>query len=155
VPPETLASLLHPQRLAGTTGHEWFFCASPDCDVVYFTPEGDTRARADLSVRVGVNEREAPRPLCYCFGHTAESIAAEIEHTGGSTVVASVAARVKAGECSCETTNPSGRCCLGELRREVGAATERAGLSELSPAAVSSDDEDCCAAPASDNEAAR
>jgi CopZ-like zinc binding protein len=146
VPHATLASLLHPQRFAGVEDQQWHFCESPDCDVVYFTAEGHTRSRADLSVRVGVKEREAPRPLCYCFGHTAASICDEVDRTGASTVVASVTARVKAGECSCEITNPSGRCCLGVLRREVVEAMRRAGVSGSSskpPDAAATGD--CCA----------
>ena len=145
VPHKTLASLLHQQRLAGVEEHQWHFCESLDCDVVYYTQEGHTRTRADLSVRVGVKEREAPRPLCYCFGHTAASIADEVGRTGASTAVESVTARVKAGDCACETTNPSGRCCLGVLRREVGETMRGAGItgsSSQSQEAVATGD--CC-----------
>ena len=152
LPPETLESLLHPDRLVGVEGRVWFFCESPNCEVVYYTAEGDTRGRAVLRVRVGVKERESPRPLCYCFGHTAESIADEIQRTGASIVVASVAARVKAGDCFCEISNPSGRCCLGELRHEVGKAMEKIGVSESSPPPTAALAADCCAPPASDGE---
>ncbi len=136
----TLERLLLPGRVAGVAGRDWLFCDSPDCDVVYFT-EGDcdasgvsgvsgaTRVRADLSVRVGVKERQAPRPLCYCFGHTAESIRAEFERTGTSTVLASVSEQMKAGACSCDVMNPSGNCCFGDLRREVALVLDSAAHS--------------------------
>ena len=63
------------------------------------------------------------RLVCYCFGHTVESIREEIDRTGQSTVLPTVAARVKAGDCRCELLNPDGTCCLGELNRVVKEAT--------------------------------
>lgn len=75
-----------------------------------------------LKVPVGIKEKQSPRPVCYCFGHTVESIREEIEQTGRSTVAAAVTERVKAMQCSCELLNPKGSCCLGDVNRIVNAA---------------------------------
>lgn len=119
----TIEALLKPSakpRLAQEGS--WFFCPDADCDVVYFDLPGKiVFRRDDLTVRVGSKEREAPRPLCYCFGHTAESLQAEIESTGTCTVAERITAEVQAGRCRCEVTNPSGRCCLGEIRQATRA----------------------------------
>jgi hypothetical protein len=40
----------------------------------------------DLRIRVGIKENEPAIPICYCFGHTIDSVRAEIEATGQSTV---------------------------------------------------------------------
>ena len=40
----------------------------------------------------------------------------EIERTGWSTAGERICREVKAGTCECEIRNPSGRCCLGDVR---------------------------------------
>jgi hypothetical protein len=112
----TLKALL-PPGLAATLGEEpWRFCESPACAVVYFDPESRrTFPKSQVTVRVGIKETAAPRPLCYCFGHSLESLQAEWEATGRMDSVAAVRAAVKEGHCRCDQANPSGACCLGDL----------------------------------------
>lgn len=119
----TVESLAREEARSTAQGREWSFCPEPDCDVVYFAADGATLLKGDVTVRVGAKETESPRPVCYCFGHTKESIRDEVLRAGESTVVESVTAKVKAGECSCETMNPKGSCCLGDLRKAVKEAT--------------------------------
>jgi hypothetical protein len=123
VPPVTVRSLVRDERASETEGRDWFFCDLPDCPVVYFAQDGKTISKDALKVRVGVKEKDGQRPVCYCFGHTVESIRDEIAKTGMSTVLASITAKVKAGECSCETMNPKGTCCLGDVSRAVKEAS--------------------------------
>ncbi len=66
-----------------------------------------------------VKETEPPIALCYCFGHTAESVREELVATGRSTVSERITAEVQADNCSCEVKNPSGTCCLGDVNRAV------------------------------------
>jgi len=128
VPQVTPRSLVLPEHAAVVEGREWFFCSLPDCEVVYFTHDGQTLEKNALKVRVGLKERAAPRPVCYCFGHTVESIREEIEMTGRSTVVASIRKQVEAGECSCEVLNPKGTCCLGDVNNVVKEALASIGV---------------------------
>lgn len=122
VQPLTLRALLQPNLRADVKEEAYRFCANPDCDLVYFRADGaQTFARADLTVRVGVKERNSPRPLCYCFGHSAESLREEWLRTGKSAILDAVKAEVKAGHCRCDVTNPSGACCLGDLTQELKA----------------------------------
>lgn len=124
VKPVTLRALLQPDLHAGVRDEEYRFCPSPDCALVYFSADGSqTFARADLTVRVGVKERSGPRPLCYCFGHSAESIRNEWATARKSTVIDAIKAGMKAGACRCEVTNPGGGCCLGDISREVKVLT--------------------------------
>jgi hypothetical protein len=93
----------------------YFFCATPGCDTVYFSPSsGTTFRKRHLKVRIGIKETEEPIPVCYCFGHTRASVWAEIERAGASTVLDSIKRETQAGRCECEVKNPSGKCCLGE-----------------------------------------
>lgn len=120
VKPVTLRSLLQPHLLQQVRDEVYHFCASPECQLVYYSTDGvQTFARGDLTVRVGVKEVGAPRPLCYCFDHSAESIREDWVKAGKSTILESIKAEVKAGNCRCEVTNPSGGCCLGDVIKEV------------------------------------
>jgi len=138
VKPVTLRSLLQPHLHLQVEDEVYHFCANPDCALVYYNAnDTQTFVRGDLAVRVGVKERCAPRPLCYCFGHSAESIREEWVRTGKSTVLDSIKAEVKAGNCHCEVTNPSGGCCLGDIAKELKALRADSELPI----------HDCCASP--------
>jgi len=107
-----------PLRMPNT---QYYFCEAQDCDVVYFGMDSQAPVfrRADLSVRVGVKEKADPIPVCYCFGFTRGDIHDEIAETGRSTIAQRISAEVKAGNCACEVKNPSGKCCLGDIVRNV------------------------------------
>lgn len=97
-------------------------CHDSECRVVYFEAGGSTLTEAALTTRVGFKQGPAPHPICYCFGLTEESIADEIHRTGATGASAMITAEVKAGRCECETKNPTGKCCLGDIRRVEKAA---------------------------------
>ncbi|MBI2923872.1 MAG: cation transporter [Planctomycetes bacterium] len=143
VPDVTLRSLVRDDRQSEVQGREWYYCDSPDCEVVYFAADGRTLRKDALKVRVGAKEKTSPRTVCYCFGHSVESICDEVARTFESTVAASIAAKVKAGECRCEILNPKGACCLGDVKKAVKDAFAGVG-GEPSPGAEEPE-HDCCA----------
>lgn len=119
----TMENLLEPERLNEIRAGQYYFCQSPDCPAVYFNNEsGSIFSKESLRVRVGIKEKSDPIPLCYCFGYTDEMIRREVAEKGRSAIPETIRAEVKAGNCSCEITNPSGSCCLGT----VDAAVRRA-----------------------------
>jgi len=115
----------------GMSKTQFYFCDSPECDIVYFASESQAPVfrRADLAVRVGAKETTDPIPVCYCYGITRKDIRDETVRTGRSTVPQRIAAEVKAGNCACDVKNPSGKCCLGEVIRAV---EEDAGKESIS-----------------------
>lgn len=122
VPRITVASLLRPEHAEAVGPDPLYFCPRPGCDTVYFGPEQTPIPRSMLQVRVGSKETEDPIPVCYCFEITRDSIRREIERRGRSDAVQAVRAEVAAGNCECETKNPSGKCCLGALTKAVQEA---------------------------------
>lgn len=72
-----------------------------------------------LTVRVGVKETEDPIPLCYCFGYDRKAVRDDIRRDGATDIQKVITQRVKAGECRCEETNPSGGCCLGSVAKAI------------------------------------
>ena len=91
------------------TGHRYFFCDDPACDVVYFGDDGSTIPKSRLRTRVGIKESSDTSLLCYCFGVTKADFAVN------PATKDFVVAQTEAGQCSCDTSNPSGRCCLKDF----------------------------------------
>jgi hypothetical protein len=100
---------------------EYHFCRATDCPTVYYSTDGAIQfSEADLRERVyQKHPTDDDVFVCYCFRHTIESIRQELENRGVSTVVASVAAGIQAGQCACDIRNPQGSCCLGNVREVV------------------------------------
>lgn len=116
----TLLLMLKPESFGRVGTGEYRFCAEPLCRVVYFT-DGDAAefTTDDVRVRVGIKERADPIPLCYCFGFDEAGAREEIAAAGRSTLPTRITSLVKQSMCACETRNPSGACCLGEINKIV------------------------------------
>jgi hypothetical protein len=87
----------------------YYFCDDPVCAVVYFGDDGSTILKSQLLTRVGVKELSDDSLLCYCFAVTKGDFRTD------PTTKDFVLAQTKAGQCSCDTSNPSGRCCLKDF----------------------------------------
>ncbi len=142
----TLESLLRPERRGDIGEDQYYVCATPSCDTVYFgASDSQTFRKTDLTVRFGLKETDAPRPVCYCFDHTVEEIQDEIHRTGESTVVESIKVDMKGPGCRCEYTNPLGGCCLKTVQGAVADAHRSLGNADQATAAGAVDHGDCCA----------
>ncbi len=116
----TVESLTKPEARRALTPQPYYFCDAPDCDTVYVSALGDHVVTKDmLSVRVGIKETEDPIPLCYCFGYDRQLVWDDIRRNGDTEIQSVITQRVKAGECRCEETNPSGGCCLGSVAKAI------------------------------------
>lgn len=125
----TVKSLVRDHTRVSKDSAYWF-CRTPNCEVVYFSAETVFR-KADVKVRVGLKEREDPIPLCYCFGYDRGDLRREIEESGTFKIPDRIKAEVQAGFCACEVKNPSGSCCLGDVNRAAkGIAAERSAMTK-------------------------
>jgi hypothetical protein len=103
--------------------HAYRFCPDERCSVVYFGEDGTIFTTSDVRERVWQKESPGRRTICYCFGENEDNIASEIEQRGTSDAVGRVRAHIAAGRCACETRNPRGACCLGDLIAAVERLT--------------------------------
>lgn len=71
----------------------------------------------DLRVEVGSKGTGEFTPLCYCFGFDQSHIREEISRTGKTTIPERISDLIREGLCACEARNPSGMCCLGEVKK--------------------------------------
>ncbi len=120
---KTVESLVESEAMTTLTPQPYYFCNASDCDTVYVSALGDHLVTKDmLSVRVGIKETEDPIPICYCFGYDRKAVRDDIRRKGDTDIQRLITQRVKAGECRCEETNPSGGCCLGSIAKAIKQA---------------------------------
>ena len=108
----SLATVLHHLKtpwIQTPKQQNYYFCDDPQCDVVYFGSDGSTYEKSQLRTKVGVKEISADSLICYCFGVTRS------EAQSNELTKAFVVTQTKNANCSCTTSNPSGRCCLKDF----------------------------------------
>ena len=89
----------------------YYFCRTPACDVVYFSDQDETIHKAEVRTRIGVKETDDDSLICFCFG-VSRAVAAANKKAKDFVVE-----QTKNSSCSCEITNPSGKCCLKDFPR--------------------------------------
>jgi hypothetical protein len=102
----TIAHHINHSWLWDSNGRRYFFCDAPDCDIVYFGDDDSVIMKSQLRTKVGVKELSNDAMLCYCFGVT------KADALSAPAIRDFVVTQTKLGLCSCDTSNPSGRCCL-------------------------------------------
>ena len=116
---KTLLHLLTDRAKAKLASLEGFhYCKTPSCAVVYFRDE-EILTQDALTVAVGLKEGGSPATVCYCFGWTKEKIAEELKSSGKTMALEDIKAKMEDPGCSCETLNPSGACCLGDVGKVI------------------------------------
>jgi hypothetical protein len=109
VPVRTIAHHIKEPWAWVPSAERYYFCDDPDCDVAYFGDDNSVVLKSQLRTRIGVKERTERDLLCYCFGVSR----ADFERDPAAREF--VMAQTRIGACSCETSNPSGRCCLKDF----------------------------------------
>jgi len=88
----------------------FYFCDDPECDVVYFTDDDSVVTQSELRTEIGIKSESEGALTCYCFGVSkAQARNPQIKEF--------VVEQTKQGVHSCDTTNPSGKCCLKDFPR--------------------------------------
>ncbi len=97
----------------------YWLCREPGCEVVYSGEDATVLTAADMNVAPGFKSRAREALVCYCFQHRRGDIAAELQAAGRTSIADRIAAEVEADNCACEVRNPSGKCCLGDVRNAI------------------------------------
>jgi len=87
----------------------YFYCRDAKCGVVYFTEDQQIIEKSSVRTRIGIKEDSDKALICYCFGVN------KSEATTNKNAKAFVVKMTKESMCSCDTANPSGRCCLRDF----------------------------------------
>ena len=87
----------------------YYFCADPNCEVVYFGEDGTQIKKFDLRTKVGIKEKDGESIICYCFGVSKSAAKQDL------LIKDFVVQQTKQHLCACDARNPSGRCCLKDF----------------------------------------
>ena len=107
-----LKTMLHHVKQAWMfkiTDQQYFYCRNPKCDVVYFAADATPIKQSDIRTLIGIKEQSEYALICFCFGVSKKQAATN------NKVKDFVIKQTKELRCSCETANPSGRCCLKDF----------------------------------------
>ena len=112
--------------LRGRLGDEAAFCPNPACEAVYCSPGRFVVRRGQTVLPVTVKDAGDQVPVCYCFGFTRGELRRDLAEGGHTDIPDRIRQGVSEGRCACESENPQGACCLGnvagaikELQREA------------------------------------
>lgn len=122
----TLKALLRASALPRLGHAVHRFCASVDCDVVYFAGH-ESYGRHDVRVPVFQKQTPGRRTVCYCFDVGEEDLRREAAVPPREPAFARITRLVGEGRCACEVRNPQGTCCLGNVSRVMAALEEELG----------------------------
>jgi hypothetical protein len=109
---------VQPHRPTVTEG-SWQHCATLDCPVIYYLGT-DIVTADDVRTQVAHKALDKPTPVCFCFSHTPDDLAADLAANDGvSTIKAEIKTAVADGFCACEHLNPSEKCCIADVHRAL------------------------------------
>ncbi len=103
-----LHHILHPW-LNSLPEQGYYFCTDPECDIVYFGEDNTVFHTNELRTSIWQKSNDKNAAICYCFGVT--KAIARLD----KTIKNFVSKQTKESNCSCEVSNPSGRCCLKDF----------------------------------------
>lgn len=106
---KTLIHHLTQPWLNDVTEQNYYFCTDPSCDVVYFGEDDTTVKTSQLRTTVWQKTKDNNAAICYCFGVTKALALLD------KSIKPFITEQTKKSLCSCETSNPSGRCCLKDF----------------------------------------
>jgi len=94
-----------------------------DCPIIYYL--GVDIVNADeLRTQVAHKALDKPTPVCFCFSHTPDDLAADLAANDGvSSIKVAIKTAVAQGFCACEHLNPSEKCCLADVHRALKTIT--------------------------------
>ena len=92
---------------------DYYYCSDPDCDVVYFSYAGDILGHADMRSSSAHESSAAAATVCYCFDVSTTDIRSEPAKTQIRNYIIE---QTKNHVCECSVRNPSGCCCLKDLK---------------------------------------
>lgn len=121
ITPQTLLKISSSEKVKSALHYK--FCKNTDCEIAYFTGDETHFFTCDeLLVKATLKDSGLDVHICYCFNHTRQSVFNEIVSTGKTLVLEDIKAKMKDPGCFCETSNPQGVCCLGNVTSWVNEA---------------------------------
>ena len=65
--------------------------------------------------------------ICYCFKHSKKELYEAITNSCEKDIVEDIKRKIKDPGCFCESANPSGKCCLGDINKFIKGVNSGSG----------------------------
>ncbi len=86
------------------------FCPCPECDVVYFLDE-ETFTTKMINKEIGLKDSSSQKgAICYCYNYPKSELFDD-------SIVDKINIRIENYGSRCDLRNPSGRCCLKDIKK--------------------------------------
>lgn len=105
--------------LRGEIGNDATFCLNPDCEVVYCNPGGKVVRKGETKLPVTIKDSGDDVYVCYCFEFKRGDIRKDLSENGKTDIPDDITKKIRDGLCACESKNPQGACCLGNVAKEI------------------------------------
>ncbi len=87
----------------------YFFCSNSECDVVYFQDK-ETFTINMVNKEIGLkNTSSSQSSICYCYNYPRSELYDE-------SIIDKINIRIENYGSRCDIRNPSGRCCLKDIK---------------------------------------
>lgn len=104
-----------PSPLREEIGEDVSFCLNPGCEVVYCNANGRVVRKGQTRLPVTIKDPGDEVFVCYCFEHRRADLRRDLAEKGATDIPDRIRKEVQAGRCDCESKNPQGACCLGNV----------------------------------------
>jgi len=94
------------------------YCKTSLCKVIYLKNEY-ILTQNNVKVDVGLKDISSKKTVCYCFDWTKDKIQTQINLTNTCNALEDIKEKMNTIGCSCETLNPSGQCCLKDVKSVI------------------------------------
>ena len=107
---ETDTMIHHVKDISRMDNSTYFFCDSPDCDVVYY--HSNSIFTTDMvNKEIGLKDASGENGiLCYCYNYTKASL-------DDDTLTDKINIRIDNYGERCDIRHPAGRCCLKDIKK--------------------------------------
>lgn len=74
----------------------------------------------------GIKDLSLEGMICYCFKYSKKELYHAIKTGTENKILEDIKTKMKDPGCFCETANPSGKCCLGDINAFIKLAKDEA-----------------------------
>jgi hypothetical protein len=84
--------------------------------VLAFDPMSDCCDKKNQSIETQVNLGKLEEYICFCFKKSKKELFVAVKGGVEGLIIEDIKSKMKDPGCFCETSNPSGQCCLSDIQ---------------------------------------
>ncbi len=103
--------LHHIKDISTLSKNRYYYCASFECDIVYFNKHDAPYTTAMLNKEIGFKEGSSDQAaVCFCYHYMKSELY-------NPSIIEKINIRINNYGSRCDIRNPSGKCCLKDIKK--------------------------------------